>query len=128
MFKNQSGGLFGRLEKHFRVSSGPPDTLHRLQQEVESLRQIVLHLLHCQANGESADLNRKAIRSALYLSEEASTEEVLEKLRRTQAAVEGKQACPSCNSMVEIRTGVTPRCDFCGTEFVPIALRPLLLP
>ena len=97
----------------------PPDTLHRLQQEVESLRQIVLHLLHCQANGESADLNLKAIRGALYLSEEASTEEVLERLRRTQATVEGTMACPSCKSMVEVRTGVTPRCGFCGAEFDP---------
>ena len=117
MSKNQSGGLFGR-SKNAAGYQADFDTLHRLQREVEGLRQIVLHLLHCQANGESTDLNRKAIRSALFLSEEASTEEVLEKLRRTQAAVEGKQACPSCSSMVEIRSGVTPRCDFCGTEFV----------
>ena len=118
MSKNESRGLFGRSKS----SSGyqaPPDTLHRLQREVESLRQIVLHLLHCQANGENVDLNLKAIRGTLYLSEEASTEDVLEKLRRTQATVEGTQACPSCNSMVEIRTGVTPRCGFCGAEFDP---------
>ena len=116
MSKNSSGGgVFGNSKSSgFQVEF---DNLHRLQREVEGLRQIVLHLLHCQANGESADLNLKAIRSALYLSEDASTEEVLARLKRTQAAVEGKQACPSCQSMVEIRAGVTPRCGFCGNEF-----------
>ena len=91
--------------------------LYNLQREVEGLRSILLHLLHCHANGEPVDLNLGAIRDALYISEEASVEEVLERLRRTHATVEGKKPCPSCQSMVELRAGVQPKCMFCGTVF-----------
>ena len=91
--------------------------LYSLQREVDQLQSIVLHLLHCLSNDEAPDLNLSVIREALYLPKEGDPAEVLEKLRRTQATVEGRVKCPSCQSMVEIRSGVSPKCMFCGAEF-----------
>ena len=99
------------------VSGMDRSDLYSLKREVDQLQSLVLHLLHCLANKEDPDLNLSVIREALYLPKEGEISEVLERLRRTQATVQGKTACPSCNSMVEIRAGIDPKCLFCGAEF-----------
>jgi hypothetical protein len=91
--------------------------LYRLKREVEQLRSIVMHMLHGQASGLPIDLNLKAIREALYLGQEGDVSEVLERLGRTGATVQGKTPCPKCQSMVEVREGIQPKCSFCGAQF-----------
>ncbi len=113
-----SGSKGGRSE----VSGMDRSDLYSLKREVDQLQSIVMHLLHCLANNEQPDLNQSVIREALYLPKEGDPSEVLERLRRTQATIEGKTECPSCKSMVELRAGIDPRCNFCGHEFtVPVS-------
>lgn len=104
-------------DKHSKGSSFDQNDLYSLKREVEQLRTIVMHLLHCQANDAKLDLNLQAIRESLYLRQDADTSEVLDRLNRTQATVQGKVVCPGCQSMVERREGIQPRCSFCGLEF-----------
>ena len=103
--------------KHSEVSGMDRSDLYSLKREVDQLQSIVMHLLHCLANNEPPDLNQSVIREALYLPKEGDSSEVLERLRRTQATIEGTIECPACQSMVELRTGIDPRCNFCGHEF-----------
>jgi len=99
------------------ITSFDQNDLYSIKREVEQLRTIVMHLLHCQANNAELDLNLQAIRDALYLRKDADSAEVLDRLNRTQATVQGKVTCPGCQSMVERREGIQPRCSFCGLEF-----------
>jgi hypothetical protein len=104
-------------DKHSKGSGFDQNDLYSLKREVEQLRTIVMHLLHCHANDAKLDLNLKAIRDSLHLRQDADASDVLDRLNRTQATVQGKVACPGCQSMVELRAGIHPRCSFCGMEF-----------
>ena len=91
--------------------------IYGLKREVEQLRSIVMHMLHSQASGSAIDLNLKAIRESLYLGKEGDADEVMERLTRMGATVQGRTPCPECQSMVEIRAGIQPKCSFCGAQF-----------
>ena len=104
-------------DKNRESGSVDRNDVYGLKREVTQLRSIVMHLLYCQANGTTPNLELPAIREALYLRKDADVAEALERLQRTAAKVEGKAKCPECASMVEIRENLKPRCSFCGAEF-----------
>jgi hypothetical protein len=91
--------------------------IYGLKREVEQLRSILMHMLHSQASGSPVNLNLKAIREALYLGKDGDVSEVMERLKRTGATVQGTLPCPECQSMVEMREGIQPKCSFCGAQF-----------
>jgi hypothetical protein len=102
---------------HGKGNDFKQNEIYGLKREVEQLRSIVMHMLHSQTSDSPIDLNLKAIREALYLGKEGDVSEVEERLARMGATVQGRAPCPECQSMVEIREGIQPKCSFCGAQF-----------
>jgi hypothetical protein len=103
--------------KHGKGNDFKQNEIYGLKREVEQLRSILMHMLHSQASGSPIDLNLKAIREVLYLGKDGDVSEVMERLARMGATVQGRAPCPECQSMVEMREGIQPKCSFCGAQF-----------
>jgi len=92
-----------------------------LRVEVKQLRTAIAQVLLAQVQGRPIALHEDPIRSFLGLPANATPEEALERLVRSQARVIGKITCGKCGAAVQDLEGVkTERCPFCGEALATV--------
>jgi hypothetical protein len=92
-------------------------SLAELRQEVETQRRVLMHLLFVQAQGQPLALHEDPIRTWLGLPGDATPEQAIERLTRSQAKVIGTTACPNCGAQVQDLEGVAQeQCQWCGAS------------
>jgi hypothetical protein len=92
-------------------------SLAELRQELETLRKVVMRMVWCQVQGEPLALNEDPLRTWLGLPQDATPEEALTRLQRSQAKVLGTSACPSCGAQIQDKEGVANEwCPWCGAK------------
>ncbi len=88
-----------------------------LRQEVEMMRRVLMHLVYCQAKGEPVALHEEPLRAWLGLPTNATAEQAMDRLARTQAKVLGTATCPGCDAQVQDKEGITDEvCPWCGMQ------------
>jgi len=113
----RGSGARGRSRSSATVeASHAAQGVNELRQELKTLRLAVLEMLDAQVNGEEVDLSAAPFRQLLHLSEDASVEEAMLRLREMQASVVGQLEC-ACGAMVDLREGVDEvTCPWCGAK------------
>jgi hypothetical protein len=92
-------------------------SLAELRQELDIQRRVLMHLVYRQAQGEPLALHEDPIRTWLGLPGDATPEQAMERLTRSQAKVIGTSTCPSCGAQVQDLEGVTnEHCQWCGAS------------
>jgi predicted RNA-binding Zn-ribbon protein involved in translation (DUF1610 family) len=90
--------------------------VNELRQAVKNLRLVVLEMLDAQVHGDPVDLASPVFRQLLHLSEDASVEDAMMRLREMQASVVGQLGC-ACGAMVDLREGMDEvTCPWCGAK------------
>jgi hypothetical protein len=110
-----------RTEARLKASGqGISDNLQsiaEIRQEVEMLRKVVRYLIFQQVRGEELAVDEEPIRTWLGLPEDATVEQVMEQLWRSQAIVTGTSACPACGAQIQNLEGVSnEQCPWCGAS------------
>ena len=86
-----------------------------LRAENRQLKAVLAHILLCQAQGRPVVLHEDPVRTFLGLPLQATPEDAMERLVRSQARVIGRLVCPKCAATVQDLEGVkTERCPYCG--------------
>lgn len=90
-------------------------TTAELRQEVDALRRVLTRIIWCQLRGEPLALHEDPLRTWLGLPLDATPEQALERLARSQAKVIGTTACPTCGAQIQDKEGITNEsCPWCG--------------
>jgi rubrerythrin len=106
-----------RLRSANRGISDNIQSIAELRQEVETLRKVVRYLIFQQVRGEPLALEEEPIRTWLGLPVEATAEQAMELLMRSQAKVVGTSACPSCGAQLQDLEGIRhEQCPWCGAR------------
>jgi len=97
----------------------PLEGLAEIRGELRLLRTLLLDVMLAQSRGEPVDMGSMELKAVLGLSEDASEEDVVQRILRERAPVLDSVPCPECAGMVNQREGlVEVGCHWCGATVV----------